>query len=249
MRNLLIILLVAALVVSGAFLPQYLLGQEQLPELEGEYQLVSVTSEDSSDYAWKMQMLGDHYYSDREDMMSSYISGAFSEEESRGIRRQFETELAELVRKRVITTELLDAVMGSEEYELNCFYIFDTNDLTGFRIAVLTVRNNGLAVDMTMELESGKLGRIEARIPTWQKLSVRPDSVTSWYDTLRSYADYLGLSQGVAEIREEKPDSAYTEKITVDQLTAQLPGSTAWLQVRALQHGITTTLCVYQGGR
>lgn len=249
MRNLLIILLVAALVVSGAFLPQYLLGREQLPELEGEYQLVSVTSEDSSDYAWKMEMLGDHYYSDREDLMSSYISGAFSEEESSGVRHQFETELAELVRKRVISTELLDAVLAAEEYQLNCFYIFDTKDLTGFRIAVLTVSAKGYTVDMTMELESGKLGRLEATVSTWQKLSVRPDTVTSWYDTLRSYADYLGLSQGVAEIREEKPDSAYTEKITVDQLTAQLPNSDAWLQVRALQHGITTTICVYQGGR
>lgn len=249
MRNLLMILLVAALVISGAFLPQYLLNRETLPSLEGEYQLVNVTSSDSSDYAWKMEMLGDHYYSDRDDLMSSYISGAFTEEESRGVRRQFETELAELVRNRILSTEVLDAVLSAEEYELNCFYIFDTKDLTGFRIAVLTVKDKGFSIDMTMELESGKLGRIETSVHTWQKLSFRPDSVTSWYDTLRSYADYLGLSQGTFQMQETEPDSAYAEKITVDRLTAKLPGSDAWLEVRALQHGITTTLCVYQGGR
>lgn len=248
MRNLLIVLLAAALVIAGAFLPQMLLNRQQVPELRSEYQLVNVTSEDSSDYAWKMRMLGDHYYADREDLMSTYISGAFSEQETKELRGKFEKELAELVRKKVISTDLLDAVLGEETSTINCFYIFDTGSLAGFRIAVMTVGGKGWQATVTLELESGKIGRIETVIETWRKLPVRPEAVYSWYDTLRGYGDYLGLSQSAFSLPEQVESTEHLEKITQDRLTAQFPDSAEWLQIRAMQYGITTTLCVYSGG-
>ena len=49
MKNWLIILLVAAVVAAGAFLPELLLKWSRPPELDMEAQQVAVTSQSSSD--------------------------------------------------------------------------------------------------------------------------------------------------------------------------------------------------------
>lgn len=251
MRNLLIVLLTVLIVAAGLFLPQLLLGREKLPELDTQYQMVTVTSEDSSDYAWRMQMIGDHYYADRDDLMSSYISGAFSQVELYDLRIQFEEELEKLAERKVISEEMLKEILEEDSFTVNCFYIFDTNDLAGFRIAVMNFASSGWSASITMDLESGKLGRIEFKAEQWRKLSFRPDTVYSWYDIVRGYADYLGLAQAAFQMRpDEIPATEYYEKITADSLIAKVDGSgDAWLETRVLQSGLTTTLCVFQGGR
>lgn len=250
MRNLLIVLLTVVIVVMGALLPQFLLGRTNTPALDTEYQQLSITSEDSSDYAWRLEMVGDHYYADRSDLMSSYISGAFNEEQLGEMHGQFERQLEELTRKRILSTKLLDEIRQAENYTINCFYIFDTKDLAGFRIAVMNVSGTGWSSTITMDMESGKLARLELTREAWKNLPFRPESVVSWYDTLRSFADYLGLAQTEFQLLDQDADTTeYYEKITQDRLSALVAGSPSWVETRVLQNSYTTTLCVFQGGR
>lgn len=250
MRNLLIVLLTVVIVVMGALLPQFLLGRTSTPALDTDYQQLSITSEDSSDYAWRLEMIGDHYYADRSDLMSSYISGAFNEAELYELRVQFEEQLEEMTKKRILAPKLLDEIRQAESFTINCFYVFDTKDLAGFRIAVINLSGTGWSTNITMDLESGKVARIEVTRESWKNLPFRPESVVSWYDTLRSFADYLGMAQTEFQLRDQDADTTeYYEKITQDRLSALVAGSPSWVQTRVLQNSYTTTLCVFQGGR
>ena len=69
MKNWLIILLVAAVVAAGAFLPELLLKWSRPPELDMEVQQVAVTSQSSSDYTWRMGTLAESFYGEGEQLL------------------------------------------------------------------------------------------------------------------------------------------------------------------------------------
>ena len=71
MKNWLIILLVAAVVAAGAFLPELLLKWSRPPELDMEIQQVAVTSQSSSDYTWRMGTLAESFYGEGERLLAA----------------------------------------------------------------------------------------------------------------------------------------------------------------------------------
>ena len=62
MKNWMVILLAAAVVIAGAFLPELLLKSNSQPELDMTYQQVTITSQSSSDYTWRMERMAEHYF-------------------------------------------------------------------------------------------------------------------------------------------------------------------------------------------
>lgn len=246
MRNVLIILLTALIVVAGAFLPEILMKNQALPELDVDYHQISISAESSSDYAWRMERIGERYFGEGDRLVTTFISSVTPTEEEPDANRPFIDELTRLAENGAVPQSLLDLVADNENYYINYNYIFDSDAVSGFRIAEYVVSTKYWSVGMTMDVESGKL----ARITTTGTAQTKNEG--SWYDILRGYALYLGLSpNAIAEHPDPNPGGVrgYYESCTADKWTGQLSDSPAWLELRILKETETTSLVVYNGGK
>lgn len=263
MKNLLIVLLTVLIVALGAFLPGLLMQVGSEPEIELDYQQVSITSESSSDYAWRMEQIAERYYGDGENQLATYISQTtFHAEEEEDTERQdteelerFFTELEELVRAGVIPGELLDRIRMAETTRISYYYVFDETAASGFRVAELRTATDAMEIQLAMDMQSGKLAKISYSGSDLQKENIYfPENFSSWYDVLRVYADYLGLSsQGISvpDVQLEASDSSvrrFYEDITADKLAAHVTsGGNSWLELRILRDPYDVAVAVYRG--
>lgn len=254
MRNILIILLTLVIVAAGAFLPEWLLKHDNMPEIKMDYQTVSVTSESSSDYAWRMQQIGEHYYGEGENLLTTFISEIDPNEPGNEAKPQFLGELSRLISDGVLPPELWNMVADGADCWIRYYYLFDGQAVSGFRIAEMVASAYNWKMTLCMDVESGKLARVvysgKTLIPGEQ---AAPPGSDSWYDCLRRYADYLGLSSTGLPNREQIGDIAGTRKYydehTADKLTAAIAGGTDWLELRAILGSHTLEIAVYDGGK
>ncbi|MGM9603762.1 MAG: hypothetical protein ACI3XG_01725 [Faecousia sp.] len=253
MKNWMVILLAAIVVVAGAFLPEVLLQKGSQPELSMEYQQVVITSQSSSDYTWRMERMAEHYFGEGEQLLSTYISEE-APGEGEGYE-QFLTELDKLAELGTIPELALETLKSGTDYRIRYYYLFDSQAVGGFRIAELTAADTNWRIFACMDVESGKLARVD-----YGGSKLIPGRIaypeTSWYDVLRGYAQYLGLSTTPAAVQEEKPELAassvrqYYEENTADKWTARMAsGDSAWMELRVLRSEYLATVAVYNGGK
>lgn len=253
MRNLLIVLLTAVIVAACAFLPGFLLERAPDPELELNGTQVSVSSESSSGYAWRMSRIAAPQFGGGSQIFETYIPQSY-DEETEELKERFLKELAELCAAGALPEGLLEYSELRENAIINYFYVVDTDAFRGFRIAVFQADSERISITMTMDIESGKLAIVEYGGRALTAMGAMPVQSTSWYDVLRSYADYLGLSSGAISVppqesgeKEEGPWRYYDE-ITADRLAVPTAsGEDAWLELRVLRDTYYVTLAVYRG--
>ena len=162
MKNWMVIMLAAAMVIAGAFLPELLLKSNSQPELDMTYQQVTITSQSSSDYTWRMERMAEHYFGEGEQLLSTYISEETSGEGESG--EQFLTELDKLTQLGVIPEAVLEQVADGDVILLHDLYdgsvdaalaIVDKLRAQGFRF----VTASQLAREKGVALQPGKVYR------------------------------------------------------------------------------------------
>ena len=138
MKNWLIIFLVAAVVVAGAFLPEVLLNRSPLPELDMEQRELSISAQSSSDYTRRMDALGEYYFGEGLNLLSTYISQVTPEDENAEAIDQFLTEFRKLAADGVIPENAGKLLDENTNYRIRYYYMFDSQSVSGFRYAELT---------------------------------------------------------------------------------------------------------------
>lgn len=253
MRNLIIILLTVLVVIAGAFLPEILLRSNSVPQIDMDYQQVSISSESSSDYAWRLERMAEHIFGEGEHLLATYISEVTPTEEGSEIHTQFLAELRRLAESGVVPEIVAETLEKSEDYRIRYYYLFDSEAVSGFRYAELSAASKRWNITMRMDVESGKIARVEYY---GSDLLTRTDgSLTGWYDVLHGYADYLGLAAMPqemlpAEDAEDSGSRAYYHSITADMLKARTRESGgSWLDLRVLRETGGVTIAVYNGGK
>lgn len=254
MKNWIIILLALLVVIAGAFLPELLLGADSLPELDLDYGQVSVTSQSSSGYTWRMEQIGEKYFGEGEHLLSTYISEEGPEQQSQEGYAQFREELGQLMDLGVIPQNIETLLEEKRDYHIRYYYLFDNESVSGFRIAEFTASAANWRISACMDMESGKLAKVEyggsRLIPGG---TVYPQS--SWYDVLRGYAQYLGLDTTPNATPEAVTPTLqqarhYYDSITVDKWTSPMvSGDSAWMELRVLREDYLATIAVYHGGK
>lgn len=254
MKNWIIILLALLVVIAGAFLPELLLGADSLPELDLDYGQVSVTSQSSSGYTWRMEQIGEKYFGEGEHLLSTYISEEGPEQQSQEGYAQFREELGQLMDLGVIPQNIETLLEEKRDYHIRYYYLFDNESVSGFRIAEFTASAANWRISACMDVESGKLAKVEyggsRLIPGG---TVYPQS--SWYDVLRGYAQYLGLDTTPNATPETVTPTLqqarhYYDSITVDKWTSPMvSGDSAWMELRVLREDYLATIAVYHGGK
>ncbi len=255
MKNWIIVLLAVLVVLLGAFAPEVLLNHLSQPEVDMDYQQVSVSSESSSDYTWRMTCLAEHYFGEGEHLLPTYISEVEPSEEGNEIHTQFLTELNRLIDAGVAPEQLRRLLDGNLNYHIRFYYLFDANAVSGFRFAEFLAAGTNWRITMCLDVESGKLAKLEyGGSELIQGGSATP--LGSWYDVLREYAEYLGLSTTpitTPERPEEVEASSvrqYHDSCTADKWTAPMAsGGSAWLELRVLRENYLATVAVYDGGK
>ena len=251
MKNWLLILLAAAVVIAGAFLPELLLNLSTLPEMDLDYRELSVSSESSSDYSWRLDTLAEFYFGEGVDLLNTYISQTSGEDGNDEAIDQFRTEVGELSATGVVPETVQTLLEESTDYRIRRYYMFDNTAVSGFRFAELTAASSNWRIFLCMDMESGKLVRIDyggsLLFPGGQ---VAPQ--TSWYDVLRAFGAYLGMSDQQLSVTGEQDASTgarkYYDDNTADLRRAELrSGDGAWLEVRALKENYAATVTVYRG--
>lgn len=251
MRNLIIIFLTVLVVIAGAFLPEILLKHSALPEVNMNYQQVAVTSESSSDYTWRMERMAEHYFGEGENILTTYISEIVPGEEENDAHVHFLDEAATLTGASVLPEQLLQLLEAEENYRIRYYYVFDSQSVNGFRIAEFVVEKDSWHVVLAMDVESGKLARVE-----YGGRMLR-DSISSagWYDVLHGYANYLGLSTASLDFSQPSPEPdntvrEYYNSCTAERLLSRMAsGGTAWMELRVLQEPSKVNIAVYNGGK
>lgn len=254
MKNWIIILLALLVVIAGAFLPELLLVADSLPELDLDYGQVSVTSQSSSGYTWRMEQIGEKYFGEGEHLLSTYISEEGPEQQSQEGYAQFREELGQLMDMGVIPQNIETLLEEKRDYHIRYYYLFDNESVSGFRIAEFTAYAANWRISACMDVESGKLAKVEyggsRLIPGG---TVYPQS--SWYDVLRGYAQYLGLDTTPNATPEAVTPTLqqarhYYDSITVDKWTSPMvSGDSAWMELRVLREDYLATIAVYHGGK
>lgn len=251
MKKWMVIVLAVVIVAAGAFLPELLLGTDAQPELDVEYQQVAITSQSSSDYTWRMERMAEHYFGEGEQLLSTYISEE-APGEGEGCQ-QFLAELETLTRLGVLPESVQALLEGSTDCRVRYYYLFDSQAVSGFRIAEFTAAAANWRVFASMDVESGKLARVD-----YGGSKLIPGRIaapeTSWYDVLQGYAQYLGLnttpnaSLGTAPAAEGARQ--YYDGITADKwVSSMASGGSAWMELRVLRSEYMATVAVYNGGK
>lgn len=255
MKNWIIVLAAVLAVLLGAFLPEVLLSRLSHPEVDMDYQQVSVSSESSSDYTWRMKCLAEHYFGEGEHQLTTYISEVEPSEEGSEIHTQFLTELNRLEDAGVAPEQLRQLLDGNLNYHIRYYYLFDADAVSGFRFAEFLAAGTNWRIVMCLDVESGKLAKLEyGGSSLIQGGSATP--LGSWYDVLREYAEYLGLNT-TPIATPERPEEAeassvrlYHDSCTADKWTARMAsGGSAWLELRVLRENYVATIAVYDGGK
>lgn len=252
MKNWMMIGLAALVVLAGAFLPELLLTAAPPPELNMEGPQVTVTSQSSSDYTWRMERIAERYFGEGDTLLSTYISEEAGGQEDSEAAAQFRGELNKLIEAGVIPEAVGEYLETGGDYRIRYYYVFDSQTVSGFRIAELSAAATNWRLFLCMDVESGKLARVDyggsLLIPGGV---VYPE--TSWYDVLRGYAQYLGLSTTPSARQEEGPVSGvrqYYEENTADKWRAAMAsGDSAWMELRILRSDYLATIAVYNGGK
>jgi len=255
MKNWIIVLFAVLVVLVGAFLPEVLLNWLSHPEVDMDYQQVSVSSESSSDYTWRMTCLAEHYFGEGEHQLTTYISEVEPGEDGGELYTQFLTELNRLVDDGVAPGQLRQLLDGSPSYHIRLYYLFDADAVSGFRFAEFGAAGTNWRIVMCLDVESGKLAKLEyGGSDLIQGGFAAP--LRSWYDVLRGFAEYLGLSTTPItspEQPEEMEASSvrqYYDSCTADKWTAPMAsGGSAWLELRVLREDYVATVAVYDGGK
>lgn len=249
MRNLIIIALTALLVAACAFLPELFLRNTTLPELE--QQSITVTADTTSDYAWRMGRIGEYYYGDGENLLTTYISQVSAEEAGEESWNQFFSELNQLTAAGVVPSTVSELLVENTNYRIRYYYLFDSEALSGFRIAEFVASGKEWAVNLCMDVDSGKLAKVEYSgsrlIPS---NDAYPENFTSWYDVLRGYGEYLGLT-GIPKpvvVQPQTQARLYYDSNTADQWFGTTT-STAWMELRVLRENLKLTITVYNAGK
>lgn len=138
MKNWLIIFLVAAVVIAGAFLPEALLNRSPLPELNLSQQELAISAQSSSDYTHRMDALGEYYFGEGLNLLSTYISQVTPEEGDTEAIEPFLTEFRKLVSDGVMPDAVGQLLDENTDYRIRYYYMFDSQSVSGFRYAELT---------------------------------------------------------------------------------------------------------------
>ena len=248
------LLLAAVTVAAGAFLPGLLLKASPLPELDTDYQKLTISSQSSSAYTWRMERIAEHYFGEGEHLLFTYISEETPEQGDGEGYEQFLTQIETLTRRGTLPEAVAAALKEGGSYRINYYYLFDTQAVSGFRIAEFVASNTNWKITACMDVESGLLGKVEYSgsrlIPGG---GATPES--SWYDVLRGYAEYLGLSATPEIIPEEDAQLTaggtrqYYEEHTADKWRARMAsGDPAWMELRVIRNDHMATVAVYNGG-
>ena len=253
MKKWMILALAAVLVAAGAFLPEALLRAAPLPELDVEGQPLSITSQSSSDYTWRMERIAEHYFGEGEHLLFTYISEETQDQGDGAGYRQFQEQLTGLTELNVLPDQLAELLEENPRYRINYYYLFDSQTVSGFRIAEFSVSGINYQVDACMDVESGRLAKVEYSgsrlIPGG---SVVPKS--SWYDVLRGYAQYLGMDT-TPEKGQEQPvleggaRQYYDEQPADTGMSHMASGGSAWMELRVIRQDRQATVAVYNGGK
>ncbi len=145
-----------------------------------------------------------------------------------------------------------EQLAGSTDYRIRYYYLFDSQAVSGFRIAEFTASATNWRVFACMDVESGKLARVD-----YGGSRLIPGRVaapeTSWYDVLQGYSRYLGLSTTPTAVQLEPSSSSvrqYYDENTADKWTARMAsGDSAWMELRVLRSEYLATVAVYNGGK
>ena len=253
MKNWLIIFLVAAVVIAGAFLPEVLLNRSPLPELNLSQQELAISAQSSSDYTHRMDALGEYYFGEGLNLLSTYISQVTPEEGGTEAIEQFLTEFHKLASDGVIPDTVGQLLDENADYRIRYYYMFDSQSVSGFRYAELTAAASNWRIFLCMDMDSGKLVRVDyggsLLFPNGQ---VSPQ--TSWYDVLRAFGTYLGLSDtpltaGKAESPSEGARKYYDSNTADFRRVSVSLGGSAWVELRALKENYSAIITVYRGGK
>lgn len=254
MKHWIIVLLAVLVVIAGAFLPELLLRVESQPEIDLDYGQVAVTSQSSSDYTWRMEQIAEKYFGEGEQLLSTYIREEGPDQQNREGYELFRQELGRLLDLGVIPQGVQEVLDKNQDYRIRYYYLFNSETVSGFRIAEFTAAAANWRVSACMDVESGKLAKVE-----YGGSQLIPGGVvypqSSWYDVLRGYARYLGLDttpNATPETPALTPEGArkYYDGITVDKWIAPMAsGDAAWMELRVLRENYLATVAVYHGGK
>lgn len=253
MKKWMIVVLAAALVIAGAFLPEVLLRANRLPELDMDHQPLSITSQSSSDYTWRMERIAEHYFGEGEHLLFTYISEETQEQENREGFELFLEQLRLLTELGVLPETVAAQLEESPRYRINYYYLFDSQTVSGFRIADFSASGTGWQINACLDVESGRLAKVEysgSRLVPGG--SAYPE--TSWYDVLRGYAQYLGLLT-TPEKGPEQPELSsgarqYYDEHTADKWMSHMAtGGTSWMELRVIRGDHQAVIAVYNGGK
>lgn len=247
MKNWLIILLVAAVVIGGAFLPELLLMCSPPPELNMQVQQVAVTALNSSDYIWRMDTLAESWFGEGEQLRTTYISQPSAEDGQGEEYALFLSEFDRLSQSGILPRQVRELLREDTDCRIRIYYMFDSLAVNGFRYGELTASGSGWKLSAFMDMESGRIVRLD-----YGGTGIGTAAQSSWYDVLRSFGQYLGLSDTASAGTAVETQGArkYYDSVTVDRRTAPIgSGGSAWLELRVLRENDGVRITVYRGGK
>ncbi len=252
MKNWLIILLAAVVVAIGAFLPSLLLKASPPPELDMDYQALSISSQSSSDYTWRLDTLAEFYFGEGDKLRNTYLSQATAEDggqEYAQMMQQFDA----LADAGVVPDAACQLLEESEDYRIRYYYMFDSQTVSGFRYAELTAAGTNWRIFLALDVESGRLVRVDyGGSKFFPGGDVLPQS--SWYDVLRSFGQYLGLADqaqltGATQTQSEGARRYYDDNTADVRRAAVTGGYGSWVELRVLRENYTAIVTVYRSGK
>lgn len=252
MKNWLIILLAAAVVAAGAFLPGLLLKASPAPELDMDYPDLSVSSQSSSDYAWRLDTMAEFYFGEGENLRNTYISQTSAEEGGQDFAMMMQ-QLESLTETGTVPDGVRQLLADCQDYRIRYYYMFDSQTVSGFRYAELMAAGMNWRVFLVMDVESGKLIRVDyGGSKLFPGGDVLPQG--SWYEVLRSFGQYLGLSDqatltGAVEAQSEGARKYYDSNTADVRRAPVINGYGSWVELRVLRENYTVTVTVYRGGK
>lgn len=253
------IFLAAVTVFAGWFFPEFALTKAGTPNFPLNYQTVEVSSQDSTDYFWRLKtavrnQMGITANMESPGFQETVITDRYTEEEQGILTNQALKEARTLVDAGVFPSTVLD-MMREAVSQIEVLYLFDSNTLRGFpyvRFYFYLDRDEIKGSEKTAytyqtvflntDLSSGKIFGLSCYgFPPEEIEKGYADEGWFWHDPLRSFADYLGLGADTSanlegESAPEADDYVFADTVGIQGVES--PDGNGWFELRVMQNAI-----------
>lgn len=241
---LLAIVLTALVIAAGAFLPEYILEHSAAPKFDLDYQIVTVSVEESTDYFWRLLRYADYNAGSSvrsSNITTTDVTNHYTDVELDEMLEQCMDEAEALSEHGILPSTVMTSVRAGEQ-SIYVEYYFDSETMRGFQIGVMNIYDSSRGIEIYVEtdLSGGKVFCVKLSGVSQQQMEKAYSDFSSWDELVLAYADYLGLDKQIdtgdseAEEAYETVRDYYREK-TVSALTFSVPSESSTVTLSVMK--------------